>query len=1109
MRKVVVIGVGGTGTRVILRVRELFEWRHNVEMSQVPFVEYLGMDSAEENRPELGPDFVYMDIGEKDLGDVLSAKQENRYNWLDESIAAKVQDGTGAVRMLGKLTFLNPPNYLDFERKLSLKLRRIDGVAATELGEDLGLGHVEFDGVQKVYVVANLVSGTGSGAFIDIGYSVRKVIRDLQTDGRIGGNFEITGLFTLPDDIAADRLHAANAYQALEELNYYCSDDVAYHIDSPTDPGHLLRFEQMVRPYDFTYLLSVQRAGAEENQVTSHQQLESLLADFIYSDILLPLAVMRDGRRADIRNQFFDNDNLECPRKFMTFGMSTIEYPIAQVARGCTYRFLVESINQWFNMGGRDDTNGRAPWASRTYTAEDPHADPVPYHLLLHGLHLGEGGFRDEGTPANALIRPVTVEGQDVAIVDRYEQLIDGAARNYTGDPGQLHRVESAIEHGFIAQYTGVATGTLFPPGIVDAVIRQNANQFIEEFPSMLQEMVANLVFGTRDRAEYGPHYARQFLERVESRLKNIGDQGDSDAGTGTLAKVSGQACRELELIRDDFLLASPFGMMRGMANSWALRQYRQAALDYFDAKLLAAIQSCYADVVQALYRHVSRLMKRLENFEDYMVNGIRLQFIEQYKKQTESIVVNGVDPLHDDVAEEITDQHDRIQPAVDRKAAHRQFVAGLKAPELSSLALELAPQDPKQPTRMDGDMGELRPAQTEEGRPQYRIAFDHEQDLVTTVRGRFVTQLRGINVIGRFRGKGGVPSEVAFANAQAQPFILLRAPDPYIHENLQIMAKAWYAYPGGGAIDQTPDRRRIPPTETTRWFAAQIAEGLGGIDWPEESVDSHSDQSIIFWKERGAFPLRQLVLVEAMRDQRQKWLTPSDDSERQKRGHNYLLSRMDVCFEPLSEEGRQELMQAEITFFIAVAAGIAKHDSSADVFKVRANWLLGGMAVLPSDHRLAKFELYRNAQTLRRIRDQLYKWREEGPGDPNAKVVQAIHAMLVNPPQLGLQLPKDNLTNPTDQEYERIAHIVLAGYVAPDPELRRAWEQTGFQPSQLTDHTPVEVHGPNEDSVSYPVESFYCKKCGMNRGMPRKLNGEPDESQLQPICPRCARGQH
>jgi eukaryotic-like serine/threonine-protein kinase len=137
--------------------------------------------------------------------------------WLNPKMLYRMprQQTPSGIRALGRLAFVD--NCKTIIRRLHQELQECcDQKAMERTSAETGLALR--GSVPRVYLVANLAGGTGSGMLIDVAYMVQKQLRQLGHESA-----EVVGLCYLPPAATEPRRapELANAFAALTELNYF------------------------------------------------------------------------------------------------------------------------------------------------------------------------------------------------------------------------------------------------------------------------------------------------------------------------------------------------------------------------------------------------------------------------------------------------------------------------------------------------------------------------------------------------------------------------------------------------------------------------------------------------------------------------------------------------------------------------------------------------------------------------------------------------------------------------------------------------------------------------------------------------------------------------
>jgi len=1096
MRKALIVGVGGTGISVIQRVQELIEWRHNVRASDVQFVRYLGVDTSTDMMREEGRDSLHARVPPDGVTKILRLHQEGQWQWVDPAIvgaAGAIEDGAGAIRMIGKFAFLYPDNFRRFRAMLNTRVRELLPLTVADIPDAFG-GERAFDNKVKVFVIANTVSGTGSGAFVDVGYVVRQFV-----DGPVssGVKFETTALITLPDRLD-DLHHAANAYQCLKELNHWMGEHEGYHIDDPLSPGNRITVPRNRRPFDYCYLVSRHR-GMPMDPVDNHEYLEDLIGEFIYQDIFLPLAQERDGRRDDYKQFFVSPDALGYYPRFSSFGLATIEYPVVQIARGCSYRWLVEMINAWLNLSGSDSSGGVRAWASASYRPVAPPVDSTPYTRLLQDASIAEGSLRQDGSLLRALAAPADLGGgsETSDIVSSYEKIISSAVTSYRGEVADLDAAESRIERGFQkGRYQPGSDRGPFPVGVVDFTIAVNDDRLRKELPGILTKQCVDLTFGVGGQTP-GPHYALTYLQRVEERRKAIeaGKGGIEDPSV--LVSLRGEldaAKQELREIESDFVLWSPADSFRTIARHEALRRYRQAAISYFDALLTSRLIEAGQRLGKDLYPHVQTLNTRVGNLRQYILDGMRAHFTNLYLRAIAARTVNGYDFLQGNPEAEITREYERLEPELGRE---QRLLTSVRELSDRSLAKQLG-QSVATPGAFDGEMGRLRNPNPHEGELPYRISRDHEDSMVGPVRERFLKSLGHVPLLDRFMQHSGEAQDLRHVHTLAGAFINADDSDQHMYYDEDRMYKRWFAYPGGDQMATSGPPDHAEEGNSLQEFACLLRDAVGDVKWPDESVNIDTPQMAVFLVERGAIPMRFLgELNTEMRDAAARVYRPLDDEGLPAR--NPLASRKDIVFMPLDIKDRDRLRNARALFVAAVAAKQLVVEPSVGRFRLagaRAGSYGSPIMDLPRSPDLAALQLYGDERLQKELAQRVHRYRDASPVD----FVNDLARMRENRSEWGLDVPDGDPA----QRMARVIH----GYVQRDDGLLATWKELNLEPDltmPASDAEYVAVADSHLEGGRHPRVGFYCRSCRAWLGDRRDSYGNPDPRAV----PQCYSASH
>ncbi|HJQ70918.1 MAG TPA: tubulin-like doman-containing protein [Blastocatellia bacterium] len=383
----ILIGLGGTGKEVLLRLRRRLYERYGI--LGFPTMGYLWIDTDTRNRniDNQPLDHVMEQVMLKEEervsaevpGDAFMGYFQDHaafphiFSWLDPRLSSlgQVLNGAGQVRPLGRLAFFHC--YPDIRRKVDRILANIRQQSAVE--EMLSEYGVEVDpNLLDVTIICSLAGGTGSGMFLDTAFMCRQNLP----------NPDITGYLLLPS-VFADAINGnekiyANAYAALKELEYYSLRKDKLRLNNNGDSGmaafgdksrHDFRVAWDKRGRDFggdtvaipppafntCYLVDNVTQGGGVIGPKDKAYLCDMLAENIFLNFSSDeFARMKDSNRSNLE-QFLGNPLIYkyeeggyteiFSQRFSTLGFSKLYIPVDRIRRACGYQLSLDLIDRW------------------------------------------------------------------------------------------------------------------------------------------------------------------------------------------------------------------------------------------------------------------------------------------------------------------------------------------------------------------------------------------------------------------------------------------------------------------------------------------------------------------------------------------------------------------------------------------------------------------------------------------------------------------------------------------------------------------------------------------------------------------------------------------
>ncbi|MFW6295857.1 MAG: tubulin-like doman-containing protein [Halothece sp.] len=318
-RPTVVIGLGGTGYGVVLKLKKHFVDTYG---AVPPIIQLLSIDTTEnaQQREETNDGLsVTLDSSEFYPISVTNPGQVVRINphiqeWWPSEVNANlcIDKGAGQVRARGRLgLFARSAEISDRIHSCINQVRDLKSTKEADAQDFL----ISSTGGVEVFIVGSLAGGTGSGTFLDVAFMTR------DRDPLIN----ITGILALPRVFMGKpftELVQSNAYGALKEIESF------WHPE-PFDINYGHKVIEVTRsPFDLLFLIdSLNEMG---KVVNNPMDLQSLIADGLYVQIASQIGV--DSNNAADNMKTMVSENLVKKRRvsYCSFGVASLTLPVQQ-----------------------------------------------------------------------------------------------------------------------------------------------------------------------------------------------------------------------------------------------------------------------------------------------------------------------------------------------------------------------------------------------------------------------------------------------------------------------------------------------------------------------------------------------------------------------------------------------------------------------------------------------------------------------------------------------------------------------------------------------------------------------------------------------------------
>ena len=372
--KTLMIGLGGTGKEVLLRLRRLIVEEFGT-LENLPCIQFLHLDTDQTSNAQHQYDKADDPLFDKikfqpmervslgiDGGCSKYLANINAYPNIREWFQTKgkikdlgdLGDGAGQMRMASRLGFYD--NYSDIESGLSQADRRLSSERVRDRINEIGF---KFDpSLMNIYVVTSLAGGTGSGTFLDTGFLLKTMFPDAT---RIG----ILFLPSFFSGYSGKTRMQANGYAALKELNHYSFGN-EFTANWTGNQGRAV----YPPPFDYTYLLEGKNEAGEAIGTSNEEySIYQMAAETVFQDFSLgDFAGMKRAIRINLKN-FIDNAYVHnhwdsssgigiqgnqgairgdsYTTRFCSFGLAAIHFPSQRVHQACACRLARAILNRW------------------------------------------------------------------------------------------------------------------------------------------------------------------------------------------------------------------------------------------------------------------------------------------------------------------------------------------------------------------------------------------------------------------------------------------------------------------------------------------------------------------------------------------------------------------------------------------------------------------------------------------------------------------------------------------------------------------------------------------------------------------------------------------
>ncbi len=626
IRPTLIVGLGGTGKEVLVRVKARFLETFGPEIFQLIKLVALDTDPRRLAVPatsgattSLNHNTEFLNIGNVPTVGILQDLDTSYPHikvWLPSNLPREaITDGAKMIRPLGRLAF-----FFHFRRIHDFLQTQINALANIHnpiqdpqiMREDVAVMNT------NIILVSSICGGTGSGIFLDTAYLLRHLC---------GQNISLTGILALPRVFAmvADDRIKANAFAALRELDQFTGGTINQAFDVEYIDGNRVR--NGARPFDFCYL--VDGKNEQWRTLTGMNQFAPLIAESIFMQVS---SQMGNEMVSSRDNVFFrnvpDKDGILHMAAFSGLGMASLHFPAAAIIDVCGRRFAARLITQGLlaKQPSEELINGEL--------------DKLQNLLQLHADQMLAAVARDDqGKPLALNLGRAGLSLALLETLNKNELLVQIAGRAQRLDAEVLNdSLRKQIDRNFKAMEVSLSTqldkslallldkdltgGLLLIKPLLDA-LRGNLSQSLAQLDLQRKDQQVSL-----DHSEQPIIAARQHLDQVLNAFIDPGGRRRKAAINALIDAHRQQFQQHFELMQKDCVMSVLATLIRAVEqhlrdNETLIDRLRVAA-EKFDREDQEKVRQW--DTLQDGFKQVITNVNDIETFYQEYVRDVGQQ---------------------------------------------------------------------------------------------------------------------------------------------------------------------------------------------------------------------------------------------------------------------------------------------------------------------------------------------------------------------------------------------------------------------------------------------------------------------------------------------------
>jgi hypothetical protein len=413
VRPTIIIGIGGSGGDILLRIRKRFFEKYG-SLDNIPIVSYLWLDT-DTTEKEVGagkfaeqirfkPNEKLMTIVEdttRITNDLNQHPHVKKWFYPGLTKLKTMTEGAGQIRAYSRLGFFE--HYETIKNALSQAQSRVLNTENERIVRERLHLTMDPESRLQVFIVFSIAGGTGSGMFLDLAFLAKTAFPG--TVPTTIGYLLMPGLFNQTEEKVF-----ANGYAALKELEHYSYENDFQVEWANGEPARPIPGP----PFTYTYLIDRMNQSNTTVDFSTREIVFNMIAENIFKDFAQgDFSAYKRGVRVNLDQYLVDkfafrhlNERQESIieqqfiTRFSSFGMASITVPADRIEQACAYKLAAEVVDQW---GSLSNSGFHAAGLTKDVTDK-----------LLPAIHMKEGSVSVQGVmeQRHDLLNTLSDDGQ-------------------------------------------------------------------------------------------------------------------------------------------------------------------------------------------------------------------------------------------------------------------------------------------------------------------------------------------------------------------------------------------------------------------------------------------------------------------------------------------------------------------------------------------------------------------------------------------------------------------------------------------------------------------------------------------------------------------------